>query len=216
MPLNAYTLSITFITPSSSSSSSTLYKPQFKSLLSHSLESSFCRKAKAVVAKSVYSKNDDDVLEQERNLGRACQVYICNLPKSFDAAHLFHLFTIFSFVLRVHLDVGRHEMRVKLSVEMNPDWSDSKRTIYYEALHKLYVGNLAKTVNPEQLRNLFSRFGYIASARVLHDYKQGKMRVYAFISFQSKAERDAAMSLTETEFNGRTLIVKEGVEKPLP
>ncbi|TKY64157.1 Glycine-rich RNA-binding protein 8 [Spatholobus suberectus] len=94
--------------------------------------------------------------------------------------------------------------------------SSTKRILYYEAPHKLYVGNLAKTVRPEQLRGLFSRFGNVVTARVLHDYKQGKSRVYAFLSFQSEAERDAAMSLNGTEFCGRTLIVKEGVGRTEP
>jgi len=76
--------------------------------------------------------------------------------------------------------------------------SSTKRISYYESPHKLYVGNLAKTVRPEQLRDLFSRFGNVVSARVLHDFKQGNSRVYAFLSFQSEAERDAAMSLNGT------------------
>lgn len=100
-------------------------------------------------------------------------------------------------------------MRVKFSVEMSLERTDAnanagemyaspKRTFYYEAPHKLYVGNLARVVKPEQLRNHFIRFGNVLSVRVLHDRKQGKARVYAFLSFESEAERDAAMSLNGT------------------
>ncbi|RDX62566.1 30S ribosomal protein 2, chloroplastic, partial [Mucuna pruriens] len=82
--------------------------------------------------------------------------------------------------------------------------------------HKLYAGNLAKTVRPEQLRDLFSRFGSVVSARVLHDYKHRKGRIYALLSFQSEADRDAAMSINGTEFCGWRLIIKMGVWKTEP
>lgn len=96
-------------------------------------------------------------------------------------------------------------MRVKFSVEMNAGRRNAEklnsspmRVIYYEAPHKLYVGNLPRDVKLEQLRRLFSRFGNVVSARMMHDHKQAKSRVYAFLSFQSEAERDTAMSLDGT------------------
>lgn len=118
-------------------------------------------------------------------------------------------------------DVGGREMRVKFSVEMNTknrnletlNSPPVRRTIYYEGPHKVYVGNLAKYATPEDVRHLFGKFGNVASVRVLQDFKQGKSRVYAFVSYLSQRERDASMSLNGTEFCGRTLVVREGVEK---
>lgn len=162
-----------------------------------------------------------------------------NMPYLFD-------FDFFCFWVK---DVGGREMRVRFSIEVNSKRrgfnkvnSSIKRILYYESSHKLYVGNLPKNIRPELLRDLFSRFGNIVSLRVLFDFKQGKNRAYAFLSFQSEAERDAAMSLNGTvksssttlwfcfifvtvcclvwsflqEFYGRTLIVKEGVERTEP
>ncbi|XP_020212987.1 33 kDa ribonucleoprotein, chloroplastic [Cajanus cajan] len=117
-------------------------------------------------------------------------------------------------------DVGGREMRVRFSAEMNPNRrnldtmnSSPKRVIYYEGPHKLYVGNLSKAARPEDLRQLFGRFGNVASVRVLHDLRQGKRRFYAFVSYLSERERDTAMSLNGTEFCGRTLVIREGVER---
>jgi len=141
-------------------------------------------------------------------------------------------------------------MRVKFSVEMNTNNKNLetlnsppvRRTIYYEGPHKVYVGNLAKFATPEDVRHLFGKFGNVASVRVLQDFKQGKSRVYAFVSYLSQRERDASMSLNGTvkyastsfhffcclfhlflshaylvlflqELCGRTLVVREGVEK---
>ncbi|XP_027349035.1 33 kDa ribonucleoprotein, chloroplastic-like [Abrus precatorius] len=115
-------------------------------------------------------------------------------------------------------DVGGREMRVRFSAEMNPRGrnletmnSSPKRVIYYEGPHKLYVGNLSRAARPEDLRQLFGRFGNVASVRLLQDLRHGKRRVYAFISYLSEGERDAAMSLNGTEFCGRTLVIREGV-----
>ncbi|KAJ4728019.1 RNA-binding protein CP31B, chloroplastic [Melia azedarach] len=120
-------------------------------------------------------------------------------------------------------DVGGREMRVRYSVDMtfrkrNPEalTSSPKKTFIYESPYKLYVGNLIWTTKPEDLRNHFCQFGTVVSARVLHDRKGGNNRVFGFISFSSVAERDAALSMNGTEFRGRKLIVREGVDRTEP
>lgn len=96
-------------------------------------------------------------------------------------------------------------MRVRFSAEMNPKRrnletmnSSPKRVIYYEGPHKLYVGNLSRSAGPQDLKQLFGRFGIVASVRVLQDLRKGNRRVYAFVSYHSESERDAAMSLNGT------------------
>lgn len=94
-------------------------------------------------------------------------------------------------------------MRVKFSIQMNPKrrsnsvamTSPPVKNLIYESPHKLYVGNLAWTVQPQELRDQFSQFGHVTSARVVHDRKAGKTRTYGFLSFASAAERDSAKSL---------------------
>ncbi|KAH7578112.1 hypothetical protein ACOSQ2_000748 [Xanthoceras sorbifolium] len=122
-------------------------------------------------------------------------------------------------------DVDGREMRVRFSVDMvsgserrNPETLNSspKKIFIYDSPHKLYIGNLAWATKPEDLRNHFSQFGTVVSARVLYDRKGGKNRVFAFLSFSSAAERDASVSLNGTEFCGRTLVVRKGVERTEP
>ena len=71
--------------------------------------------------------------------------------------------------------------------------SAPKLGIIFESPHKAYVGNLAWSVRPEDLREHFSQFGTIVSVRVLYDRKGGKNRVYGFISFSSAEELEAAI-----------------------
>ncbi|XP_022959557.1 28 kDa ribonucleoprotein, chloroplastic [Cucurbita moschata] len=117
-------------------------------------------------------------------------------------------------------DVGGREMRVRFAVDMNPKMrnrnnlhSSPRKNIIYESPYKIYIGNLAWDVKPEDLRNLFSQFGTVVSAKILNDRRAGKSRLYGFLSFSSAAERDAAISLNGTEFKNRKLIVKEGLER---
>lgn len=99
-------------------------------------------------------------------------------------------------------DVGGREMRVRFSTDMNFRRRNSEalnsapmRNLIFESPYKLYVGNLAWAIKPEDLRNHFSQFGTVVSARVVHDRKAGKHRAYGFLSFSSAAECEAAMSL---------------------
>ena len=71
--------------------------------------------------------------------------------------------------------------------------SAPKLGIIFESPHKVYVGNLAWSVRPEDLRDHFTQFGTVVSARVLYDRKGGKNRVYGFISFSSAEELKAAI-----------------------
>ncbi|KAL6857169.1 hypothetical protein ACP4OV_018551 [Aristida adscensionis] len=79
----------------------------------------------------------------------------------------------------------------------------------FESPHKIYVGNLAWSVQPEDLRELFTQCGTVVSTRLLTDRKGGRNRVYGFISFSSADELEAALKLNKTVFRGRDIIVKE-------
>lgn len=50
---------------------------------------------------------------------------------------------------------------------------------------RLYVGNLAWTVGHRQLREYFSQFGPVQSARVVFDRSTGLSKGYGFIEFAS-------------------------------
>jgi RNA recognition motif-containing protein len=74
--------------------------------------------------------------------------------------------------------------------------------------NKLFVGNIAFTCNDAQLKDLFSEYGEVTSAKVVTDRDTGKARGFAFVemSTQEQAE-DAMRGLEGREFGGRTLHV---------
>ncbi|XP_010909894.1 28 kDa ribonucleoprotein, chloroplastic isoform X2 [Elaeis guineensis] len=117
-------------------------------------------------------------------------------------------------------DLGGRELRVKFSADMVTGRKNAealntapKKDIVFESPHKVYVGNLAWSVRPEDLREHFSQFGTVVSTRVLYDRKGGKTRVYGFLSFSSADELKAAMETSGSVFHGRTLLVREVINR---
>jgi len=73
---------------------------------------------------------------------------------------------------------------------------------------KLYVGNLSWNVNEEQLKNLFSTYGTVVSAKIIMDHSSGKSKGFGFIEMSSQEEIEKAISeLNGKELDGRALRV---------
>ncbi|THU55395.1 hypothetical protein C4D60_Mb11t06100 [Musa balbisiana] len=167
---------------------------------------------------------DDGVPEEVKApVRRPCELYVCNLPRSCDIPQLLDLFKPYGTVHSVE-DHGGRELRVKFSADMSSRRKNMealnttpKRNMVFESPHKVYVGNLAWSVRPEDLREYFSRFGNVVSTRVLYDRKGGRNRVYGFLSFTSSDELRAALetsgSVVLLVFNGRTLVVREVINR---
>jgi len=65
----------------------------------------------------------------------------------------------------------------------------------------IYVGNLAREVTDEDLREAFEAFGQVNSATVIKDRFSGESRGFGFVEIPSKNEAQTAI----TEMNGKEL-----------
>jgi RNA recognition motif-containing protein len=75
---------------------------------------------------------------------------------------------------------------------------------------KLYVGNLAYSINDSSLESLFSEYGTVESAKVITDRDSGRSKGFGFVEMSSSNEaKTAVQQLNEKEFDGRTLKVNE-------
>lgn len=73
---------------------------------------------------------------------------------------------------------------------------------------KLYVGNLAYTVDSAALERLFGSHGTVQSAAVITDRSTGQSKGFGFVEMSSNAEAQAAITaLSGTEHDGRALTV---------
>ena len=79
---------------------------------------------------------------------------------------------------------------------------------------KLYVGNLAYTMKDEDLGNLFSQAGTVASATVITDRMSGRSKGFGFVEMGSDAEAQKAIEMFNgKEQDGRALTVNEARPK---
>ena len=79
-------------------------------------------------------------------------------------------------------------------------------------MKKLYVGNLAWGVTDEDLQNMFTEFGSVASAVVITDRETGRSRGFGFVELEDGAD-EAIEALNGQDVQGRPLRVNEAQSK---
>jgi len=73
---------------------------------------------------------------------------------------------------------------------------------------KLFVGNLPFAMDDQRLKNEFTRFGNVESAKIVLDKRTGKSRGYGFVEFSDQAGADAAIQgMNGQQLDGRPLTV---------
>ncbi len=70
---------------------------------------------------------------------------------------------------------------------------------------KLYVGNLPYSTTEDELRNMFSQAGTVASVAVIKDRDTGQSKGFAFVEMSNQVEAEKAISM----FNGRSMGQRE-------
>jgi RNA recognition motif-containing protein len=79
----------------------------------------------------------------------------------------------------------------------------------------LYVGNLAREVSEDDLKQAFESFGQVESVNIIRDRFSGESRGFGFVEMPSKDEALKAMKEAEgLEIKGRTVRVAEANRKP--
>lgn len=79
---------------------------------------------------------------------------------------------------------------------------------------KIFVGNLKWETTEFQLKDLFSKYGTVTSARVITEKETGRSRGFAFVEMQNNAEAEKALAeLNGTELQGRNINVNEALKK---
>ncbi|MBE0431678.1 MAG: RNA-binding protein [Dehalococcoidia bacterium] len=74
----------------------------------------------------------------------------------------------------------------------------------------IYVGNLAREVTEDELRQKFEAFGQVTSVNIIKDRYSGESRGFAFVEMATKAEAQAAINeLNGTSLGDRTLSINE-------
>ncbi len=78
----------------------------------------------------------------------------------------------------------------------------------------IYVGNLSFQMKDDDLKNTFSEFGNVTSAKVISDKYSGRSKGFGFVEMDNDAAGKAAIeALNGKEVSGRPLRVNEARPK---
>jgi RNA recognition motif-containing protein len=78
----------------------------------------------------------------------------------------------------------------------------------------IYVSNLSFNVKDEDLRDFFSPYGEVTSAKVVNDRETGRSRGFGFVEMADEAaSRKAIAELNEATIDGRAIKVTEARPK---
>lgn len=79
---------------------------------------------------------------------------------------------------------------------------------------RLYVGNLPYKATDEELRELFSQAGAVASVQVMRDTATGRARGFGFVEMATdEGAQKAVADLHQFTLQGRALVVNEARPK---
>ncbi|KAG9450650.1 hypothetical protein H6P81_010615 [Aristolochia fimbriata] len=85
-----------------------------------------------------------------------------------------------------------------------------------ETARRLYVGNIPRTVDNEQLKKIFEEHGSVEKAEVMYDKYTKRSRRFGFVTMSTVEDANVAIEkLNDTEVGGRQIKVNV-TEKPLP
>ncbi|MDN3652828.1 RNA-binding protein [Thalassotalea ponticola] len=98
---------------------------------------------------------------------------------------------------------------------INTSKSDSTPAVMTD-VKTLYVGNLPYRANEAAVRELFSAHGAVQSVRLMKDKHTGKRRGFGFVEIAEADAEKVIDALNDTEFQQRTLKVREAKERSTP
>jgi RNA recognition motif-containing protein len=78
----------------------------------------------------------------------------------------------------------------------------------------IYVSNLSFNVQDEDLKEIFTPFGEVTSAKIINDRETGRSRGFGFVEMSDdEAGKTAISQLNETDMDGRAMRVTEARPK---
>jgi len=74
----------------------------------------------------------------------------------------------------------------------------------------IYVGNISRTANEQDLKDAFTAFGEVTSSSIIKDKFSGESRGFGFVEMTNKDEAEKAIAgLNGKDLKGRPLTVNE-------
>src|SRR2546426_11021218 len=80
---------------------------------------------------------------------------------------------------------------------------------------RLYVGNLPFDLSEDQLHELFSAHGQVASTKLITDFNTGRSRGFGFVEMRTEEEAQTAIDkMNKAKVGEREIVVNEARPRP--
>ena len=80
---------------------------------------------------------------------------------------------------------------------------------------RLYVGNLPFDISEDQLHELFSVHGQVASTKLITDFNTGRSRGFGFVEMRTEEEAQVAIDkMNKAKVGEREIVVNEARPRP--
>lgn len=73
---------------------------------------------------------------------------------------------------------------------------------------QIYVGNLPYHLGENDLSNYFSRFGSVKTIKIVRNFRTGRSKGYAFVTYTSAKQAIKALGAHGKDLQGRSLVVR--------
>ncbi|KAI4254791.1 MAG: hypothetical protein L6R42_007041, partial [Xanthoria sp. 1 TBL-2021] len=193
------------------------------------------------LAAETKDKKDFDGQEIEVRLGSGSTVFTTNFPPEADENWIRERFGMYGEIIDIRFPSLKYDThrrfcyvqfstadeaqkatelnglivgaKLKLVAKLSDPSHRHERVGALQEGREIHVVNLHWDVTERELASTFSRYGRIEKTRIPTDVS-GKSKGYAFVSFKSKKEADAALDLDKTKFMGRTMTVEIATKAP--
>ena len=108
----------------------------------------------------------------------------------------------------------KHEINGKI-VDVKKAVEGKKREEMLDSTKKVFVGGLEPSVNNDDLREFFSKFGPVREASVLFDNNRGASRCFGFVTFEQKETVDLLVQHNNYKIKGKLVDVKQALPKSM-
>ena len=106
----------------------------------------------------------------------------------------------------------KHEINGKI-VDVKKAVEGKKREEMLDSTKKVFVGGLEPSVNNDDLRQFFSKFGPVREACVLFDNNRGASRCFGFVTFEQKETVELLVQHNNYKIKGKLVDVKQALPK---
>ena len=80
---------------------------------------------------------------------------------------------------------------------------------------EIYVGNMAKEVTDEDLKQAFEAFGKVEKVNIVKHKTTGELKGFAFVTMPEAAEGTAAIAgMNNKDLKGKVIVVNEARSRP--